>query len=354
MGEIIKHEEEQQVPAKVSIDSVPVVRQSNVEISDFEECIRQCLYHMRDIVRYKSYRCIYQQNAYFLSRAISNPAGFLTTWKNLCLYEEPGRLAFAQGLLETRIKEYLASYKEKEELLDGYFSVNDLAAEYDEDFKNRAETSLGNLLAAGYFKRIAKYLETILRIVEKKPEVINSANGTTIIHQTAELIQNNNYMSDGSAIHYHQEPAEPTEKAEPAVVSTAVEPCIPHSVLEKLYDINCQMPSDHKKYYFLNIESISMFYDYWDQRPMPEKVSIASGGTNRFLYLIRVLYQNHCIRTHDFEEWLKALFKNTEGLSDMPWEEARKRYATNTVESTKTNDDFKKLLKKAGLSLNSD
>jgi hypothetical protein len=38
----------------------------------------------------------------------------------------------------------------------------------------------------------------------------------------------------------------------------------------------------------------------------------------------------------------------------MPWEEARKRYATNTVESTKTNDDFKKLLKKAGLSLNSD
>ena len=36
-------------------------------------------YHMRDIVRYKSYRCIYQQNAYFLSRAISNPAGFLTT-----------------------------------------------------------------------------------------------------------------------------------------------------------------------------------------------------------------------------------------------------------------------------------
>lgn len=48
MGEIIKHEEEQQVPAKVSIDSVPVVRQSNVEISDFEECLRQCLYHMRD------------------------------------------------------------------------------------------------------------------------------------------------------------------------------------------------------------------------------------------------------------------------------------------------------------------
>ncbi len=56
MGEIIKHEEEQQVPAKVSIDSVPVVGQSNVEISDFEECLRQCLYHMRDIVRYESYR----------------------------------------------------------------------------------------------------------------------------------------------------------------------------------------------------------------------------------------------------------------------------------------------------------
>ena len=53
MGEIIKHEEEQQVPAKVSIDSVPVVRQSNVEISDFEEALQQCLYHMRDIVRYE-------------------------------------------------------------------------------------------------------------------------------------------------------------------------------------------------------------------------------------------------------------------------------------------------------------
>ena len=79
MGEIIKHEEEQQVPAKVSIDSVPVVGQSNVEISDFEECLRQCLYHMRDIVRYESYRCIYQQNAYFLSRAISGPNGFLAT-----------------------------------------------------------------------------------------------------------------------------------------------------------------------------------------------------------------------------------------------------------------------------------
>ena len=106
MGEIIKHEEEQQVPAKVSIDSVPVVRQSNVEISDFEEALQQCLYHMRDIVRYESYRCIYQQNAYFLSRAISSPNGFLATWKNLCLYEEPGRLAFAQGLLKTKVQEY--------------------------------------------------------------------------------------------------------------------------------------------------------------------------------------------------------------------------------------------------------
>ena len=46
MGEIIKHEEGQQVPAKVSIDSVSVVRQSNVEISDFEEALQQCLYHM--------------------------------------------------------------------------------------------------------------------------------------------------------------------------------------------------------------------------------------------------------------------------------------------------------------------
>ena len=353
MDEIIKHDEEQ-TPIKVSLDSVPVVRQSNVEISDFEETLQQCLYHMRDIVRYESYRCIYQQNAYFLSRAISSPNGFLATWKNLCLYEEPGRLAFAQGLLKTKVQEYMFSYKEKEEQLDSYFSVNKLAAEYDEEFKNRAQTSLGNLLVPGYFKKIAKSLEPILILLEKKPEEVASSHGTVIIYQTADLIQTNNYMSDGSAIHYHQEPAEPTEKAEPAVASTAVEPCIPHSVLEKLYDINCQMPSDHKKYYFLNIESISMFYDYWDQRPMPEKVSIASGGTNRFLYLIRVLYQNHCIRTHDFEEWLKALFKNTEGLSDMPWEEARKRYATNTVESTKTNDDFKKLLKKAGLSLNSD
>ena len=33
MGEIIKHDEEQ-TPIKVSLDSVPVVRQSNVEISD--------------------------------------------------------------------------------------------------------------------------------------------------------------------------------------------------------------------------------------------------------------------------------------------------------------------------------
>ena len=66
MGEINKHEEEQQVTAKVSIDSVPVVGQSNVEISDFEEALQQCLYHMRDIVRYESYRCIYQQSAYFL------------------------------------------------------------------------------------------------------------------------------------------------------------------------------------------------------------------------------------------------------------------------------------------------
>ena len=64
MGEIIKHDEEQ-TPIKVSLDSVPVVRQSNVEISDFEETLQQCLYHMRDIVRYESYRCIYQQNAYF-------------------------------------------------------------------------------------------------------------------------------------------------------------------------------------------------------------------------------------------------------------------------------------------------
>ena len=58
MGEIIKHDEEQ-TPIKVSLDSVPVVRQSNVEISDFEEALQQCLYHMRDIVRYESYRCIY-------------------------------------------------------------------------------------------------------------------------------------------------------------------------------------------------------------------------------------------------------------------------------------------------------
>ena len=33
MGEIIKHDEEQ-TPIKVSLDSVPVVRQSNIEISD--------------------------------------------------------------------------------------------------------------------------------------------------------------------------------------------------------------------------------------------------------------------------------------------------------------------------------
>ena len=58
MDEIIKRDEEQQDPAKVSIDSVPVVRQSNVEISDFEKALQQCLYHMRDIVRYESYRCI--------------------------------------------------------------------------------------------------------------------------------------------------------------------------------------------------------------------------------------------------------------------------------------------------------
>ena len=50
MDEIIKHDEEQQVPAKVSLDSLPSVRQSNVEISDFEECLRQCLYHMRDCI----------------------------------------------------------------------------------------------------------------------------------------------------------------------------------------------------------------------------------------------------------------------------------------------------------------
>jgi hypothetical protein len=41
MGEIIKHDEEQ-TPIKVSLDSVPVVRQSNVEISDFEEALQQC------------------------------------------------------------------------------------------------------------------------------------------------------------------------------------------------------------------------------------------------------------------------------------------------------------------------
>ena len=118
------------------------------------------------------------------------------------------------------------SYKEKEEQLDGYFSVNKLAAEYDEEFKNRAQTSLGNLLAPGYFKKIAKSLEPILILLEKKPEEVASSHGTVIIYQTADLIQTNNYMSDGSAIHYHQDPAEPTEKAEPAVVSTAVEPCI--------------------------------------------------------------------------------------------------------------------------------
>ena len=110
-NEIIKHDEDQQLPLKVTLDSLPNVRQSNVEISDFEEALQQCLYHMRDIVTHKTYRCIHQQNAYFLSRVTSNPVGFLTTWKNMCLYEEPGRLAFVQGLLETKIKEYMASYK---------------------------------------------------------------------------------------------------------------------------------------------------------------------------------------------------------------------------------------------------
>ena len=49
-NEIIKHDEDQQLPLKVTLDSLPNVRQSNVEISDFEEALQQCLYHMRVIV----------------------------------------------------------------------------------------------------------------------------------------------------------------------------------------------------------------------------------------------------------------------------------------------------------------
>lgn len=62
------------------------------------------------------------------------------------LYEEPGRLAFAQGLLESKIKEYLSSYREKKDLLDAYFDANKLAVEYDEEFKNVATTNLGNIM----------------------------------------------------------------------------------------------------------------------------------------------------------------------------------------------------------------
>lgn len=69
------------------------------------------------------------------------------------------------------------SYKEKEEQLDSYFSVNKLTAEYDEEFKNRAQTSLGNLLVPGYFKKIAKSLEPILILLEKKPEEVASSHG---------------------------------------------------------------------------------------------------------------------------------------------------------------------------------
>lgn len=104
MDEIIKRDEDQ-VPVKVKLASLPSVAQANVNLYDFNENLQQCLYDMRDIVTYKSYRCIYQERAYFLSRAIANPAGFLDTWKSMCLYEEPGRLAFAQGLLEAKIKE---------------------------------------------------------------------------------------------------------------------------------------------------------------------------------------------------------------------------------------------------------
>lgn len=350
MGEIIKHDEEQ-TPIKVSLDSVPVVRQSNVEISDFEEALQQCIYHMRDIITYKSYRCIYQQNAYFLSRAIGNPAGFIETWKNLCTYEEPGRLAFTRGVLQSVIQQYLTSYQEKAECLESYFSINDLAAEYEAEFKGRAQTALGNLLTPGYFRRIAEYLQPIFRVLNTDPKVFVEP-AVTIINQNAEYIQNNNAMYDGSEIHYHNE-QQPVQEAPSSPIDQSGEPFISHTLLEQLYEINEQMPYDSKKFYFLNVSSKREFYDYWDLRPMSKKLSIAKGGANRFFYLIRVLYHNGCIKAPDFEEWLKTLFENTEGLSDIPWKDAYKRYSTNTIEYTNINHEFEELLKNAGLSIKS-
>ena len=358
MDEIIKHDEEQQVPAKVSLDSLPSVRQSNVEISDFEECLRQCLYHMRDIVRYKSYRCIYQQNAYFLSRAISNPAGFLTTWKNLCLYEEPGRLAFAQGLLETRIKEYLASYKEKKELLDGYFSVNTLAAEYEEDFKNRAETSLGNLLTAGYFERIAKYLGPILKIIEKKPEVINSINGTTFIHQTAENIENHNYIKEGS-VFYEQDRVEPLQPEEQSGVPEYVQEekhDAPQTISAKEYFprqvLNALMNLVHEDL----IEEATEFtwFCLWNLIPTEEGVKFKGAkkgpksiGSAQLYYLIYKMTENLASRkTYDAAQW-ECTIVDALGLKwDVYWNGRTRCANPNQQADNKTYEEFAEKLGK--------
>ena len=69
MDEIIKHGEDQ-VPVKVKLTSLPSVAQANIGLFEFEESLQQCMYDMRDIVIHKSYRCIYQERAYFLSMEI--------------------------------------------------------------------------------------------------------------------------------------------------------------------------------------------------------------------------------------------------------------------------------------------
>lgn len=357
MDEIIKHGEDQ-VPVKVKLTSLPSVAQANIGLFEFEESLQQCMYDMRDIVIHKSYRCIYQERAYFLSRAIANPAGFLDTWKSMCLYEEPGRLAFAQGLLESKIKEYLSSYKEKKDLLDAYFDANKLAVEFDEKFKNVATTNLGNIMAGGYFERIAKYLGPILKILEKKPEVINSINGTTFIHQTAEKIENHNYIKEGS-VFYEQDRVEPLQPEEQSGVPEYVRDekhDTPQTISAKEYFprqvLNALMNLVHEDL----IEEATEFtwFCLWNLIPTEEGVKFKgakkgpkSVGSAQLYYLIYKMTEYLASRKmYDASQWEHAIVE-TLGLKwDVYWNGRTRCANPNQQADNKTYEEFAEKLGK--------